>query len=168
MNRLLTSAALLTGLTSLSFGNLVANGGFEAPVITVPYAFYASGSTALTGWTVGGAAGQGVDQVNATNAGNAAWAHSGVQSVDMTGSPGPGSIRQDLTTTANELYDISFWLTSNGGPFNNSLEVYFDGGLLGTVSSPSFGTWTQHSFSNVVATGALTDPRLEWVNGIVR
>lgn len=51
MNRLLTSAILITGFTSLSFGNSGAKWSFEAPVITVLYAFYAmiNGSHRLDG-----------------------------------------------------------------------------------------------------------------------
>jgi len=156
--------SILVGSATSAFANLVTNGGFEDPLITSAFVFHAAGSTGINGWTVTGNPGQGVDLVNGSNAGNLAYVHSGVQSVDMAGSPGPGSIVQTLATTANTMYDISFWVSSNGGFFANSLSVEFDGVTLATLNSQPLGTWTQHSFS-AMATGASTDIKFNGLFG---
>lgn len=162
--RTLLVGSILFGSATTAFANLVTNGGFEDPLISSPFVFHVAGSTGINGWTVTGNPGQGVDVVNGQNAGNLAYVHSGLQSVDMAGSPGPGSIVQTLATTANTMYDISFWVSSNGGFFANSLSVEFDGVTLATLNSQPLGTWTQHSFT-AMATGASTDIKFHGLFG---
>lgn len=160
--RFLIPLCVLGGV-SISSANIVTNGGFEQPQIATSFIFLTNGSTAMNGWTVQANSGQGVDHINATNLGNANWAHSGTQAVDMAGSPGPGSIYQDLTTVNGQSYNVSFWLSSNGGPFTNSLSVEWGGANVGTFSSPGFGSWTQFTIGGLVATSSTT--RLQF-NGL--
>jgi choice-of-anchor C domain-containing protein len=64
-----------------------------------------AGETSRTGWTVGGA---GVDIVN-----NTLWsAHEGNDSIDLN-ALGAGSISQVMDTVPNQTYDVSFWMSGN-------------------------------------------------------
>src|ERR1041384_7060315 len=76
--------------------SIITNGNFQAPSIIgvpLPYRVVFNSHTDITGWNVGGVS---VDIVDAIKTGNTAWAYDGRQSIDLTGSPGPGSIYQDV------------------------------------------------------------------------
>lgn len=89
--------------------NLVTNGSFEDPT-TGSYTHIGVGSPALTGWTVSGAPGTGVDVVTQSLLGAA---YDGAQYVDLAGSPGPGTISQTLATVVGQLYQLTFAYSSN-------------------------------------------------------
>lgn len=136
-----------------AMAELVNNGGFESDIIGSGYMQLNSGST-FTGWSVTGASGTGIDLVRKPEyPGLIAF---GNQAVDLSGTPGPGGILQNLGTAANTNYKLSFTLGSNGGPYANSVEVYWNGSLLATVSSPVQGTFTTFNY-NVASVGAGTD-----------
>ncbi|MEO5713742.1 MAG: choice-of-anchor C family protein [Luteolibacter sp.] len=81
----------------------VGAGSFELPGFTGPtFATYASGSTAITGWTV--------NTVNIDWVKNSVWnASNGSYSLDMNGTPGgPGGIQTVITTTIGSTYRVSF------------------------------------------------------------
>ena len=135
--------------------NLVANGDFESPAITTSYVFVTRGETTITSWLVDAPAdGQGVDLISA-NAGNPDYAHDGLQAIDLAGSPGPGTLRQTLTTVAGVEYRVRFWLSSNGGPFTNAMSLRWDEATIATFNSPPFGTW-QRECRTLHATGTST------------
>jgi choice-of-anchor C domain-containing protein len=91
-----TSAS--TSLTNGSFEDGTFDGGGSG------FQTLQAGATNLTGWTVGGA---GIDWIGP------AWtAQDGSKSLDMNAGA-PGSISQDLETTANSTYGVQFYLAGN-------------------------------------------------------
>jgi hypothetical protein len=143
--------------------NLVVNGDFEQPVISGPYDHVPSGSTFITGWQVTAPLSfQGVDVVS-TRTGILGWVHTGFQAVDMAGTPGPGSILQDLATGPARTYSLTFFTSSNGGAKDDSLTINWDGDALATISTTAANTWVEHTFT-VTASGTTT--RLEFIGNL--
>jgi hypothetical protein len=141
--------------------DIVVNGGFEADVIGSPYVAFASGST-FTGWTVTGPVGSGVDLVRKPE--YSALIPFGNQAVDLSGTPGPGGIMQNLTTTANTNYVLQFTVGSNSGPYANSLNVYWNGSLLANLSAPAQGMFQTYTY-NVQSSGTSTGLAFESLVG---
>lgn len=123
------SSALIIALAAASapaFASteLVTNGSFEsyAGGSFSGYQVINAGSSALAGWTIGYTS---VDVINGSYG-----AVSG-NSIDMLGSPGPGSIAQYLATTAGQTYTLRFDLSQNLGGDNDAagkaLFVSFNG-----------------------------------------
>jgi len=124
---------LVAAVSFATFGaqatELVTNGSFESITGSNPVADFrvvSAGATDIFGWTVGGTS---VDIIN-----GAYGAISG-NSIDMLGSPGPGSLSQTLTTTAGQKYVLSFDLSYNGGSYKDigvsfagNPTTYFTGG----------------------------------------
>jgi choice-of-anchor C domain-containing protein len=157
-------ALLFLCAAPLAAANLVVNGDFETPNIgNVLFVTINQGDPTLTGWTVDAPSpGEGIDLIS-NRTGCAACANTGQQAVDMSGSPGPGFIYQDMATTPGASYLLTFWLSSNGGPFLNGLTVAWNGTNIDTVTSPPQGTWLPFQY-NVTATGAST--RLEFFSNV--
>jgi hypothetical protein len=138
--------------------NLVNNGGFEESTIALTnyYLTVNSGQSTITDWSV---TGRSVDIVStafpSVNSDN--WAHSGVQGIDLAGTPGPGGVEQSILTTAGVYYTFSFWASSNGGAIANGLQVGWNGETLAPtgISTPAQGTWEPFSYT-VQATGSST------------
>ncbi|HRK20300.1 MAG TPA: DUF642 domain-containing protein [Fimbriimonadaceae bacterium] len=153
----------LFGLAALSLGafasaNIVLNGDFEAPetldasgsgYIIVP----TNDSTSIGGWTSGGRLGDNSVDIVSSIGLPSYPANTGTQMIDVAGSPGPGSLYQNLVTVAAQSYTLSFAASSNGNP--NTMEIYWDGALLDTVVTPVQGTWQTFTY-NVVASGTST------------
>ena len=156
-----SAALLLCATAPLCGANIVLNGGFEDVNIGVTlFVPRSSGSTSITNWTVEAPSlGQGVDQIS-TRTGCALCAHEGEQAIDMAGTPGRGSIYQDLTTIVGQSYLLSFWVSSNGGPYTGEMSVEFGSSALGAVDSPVFGIWAQRSF---LVTAVSTTTRLKFI-----
>lgn len=139
----------------------VINGDFEVP-LTVdasgpPGYFTASNgdNTSITGWTVGGREGDvSVDVVSQSGFGFPAY--SGDQMIDLAGTPGPGSLYQDVVTVPSLAYTLTFAASSNGS--SKIMDVYWDGNLLDTFAAPALGTWDIKTYT-VTASGALTQLR---------
>ncbi len=147
--------------------NLVQNGGFEAPDISLGnyYQTVDAGQSGLTDWTVTGVS---IDIVSSVAANDPAgtsgeWSHSGTQGIDLAGTPGPGGVLQSLSTVAGQDYTLSFWASTNG-PSQSDLYIQWDGtDLAGTppasgLTTPAQGlpsTWTEFTY-NVVGTGSDT------------
>jgi choice-of-anchor C domain-containing protein len=148
--------------------SIVANGDFEAPVVTGQNGFgvpnvdwYFAGQT-FGNWTVESGS---IDLYREPE-----WqAGSGSQSVDMSGQ-GPGIIYQDLATTPGQLYTLGFLLAGNPAQSEGSrvkrLDVHWGGTL---AASPSFDVtgqsetdlgWVPLSY-DVRATGSTTRLRFE-------
>ena len=135
-------AAVFTACCSVSLrANLIANGSFEAPAISAgSFADYASGSTAISGWTVVGATG-GVSIVSGTlTQGCCAFpAEDGSQYLDLTGDGinNVEGVEQTFATTAGTNYTLLFWVgnvdNSSGGFGTNSTVNVNLGGLNGTL-----------------------------------
>jgi len=99
--------ALITALSAVAVHaspSLITNGGFESSTFTGGFATYGAGSTALTGWTIGGA---GVDLINSL------WQPAaGSYSLDLSG-PNSGTISQTFSTVVGQLYHVSFDMAGN-------------------------------------------------------
>jgi hypothetical protein len=109
--------------------NLLTNGSFESPAVpTGSFTTFASGSTAISGWTVGGAAG-GVAIVNGGFSQECCLfpAESGSQWLDLTGlnTNGVEGVKQTVATTIGATYALSFWIGN----------VYDPTGTFGTTST---------------------------------
>jgi hypothetical protein len=81
--------------------NLVANGGFESGIV---------GANAPVGWTylnVFGASAAGEVKAGSAHSGANSYTDGAVQAYD--------AITQNVATVAGQTYDLSFWLTDNGG-----------------------------------------------------
>lgn len=141
-------------LAGASWGqNVVVNGDFEIPQINLLYEHIPPGSSRIDGWEVDApTTAQGVDIVN-TNFQPWLSKH-GVQSIDLAGSPGRGSIYQTFTTVTGATYIVSFWASSNGGPFIAGATLAINGLSILSIDSPQYGTWQRFETSFVATSGA--------------
>ena len=139
---LLTAVMVLFGMAASASAATISNGSFEtqSPQFSGSFETLNAGSSALSGWTVGG---NGIDLINTY------WtAENGTYSVDLSGN-NAGSISQTITGLAiGALYKISFWLAGNP-----------DGSA---VKSLSAGTTEGSSLFTFVQTGH-TAASMGWV-----
>ena len=103
-------------------GDSFTNGSFEHATVDPGsgYVTLGAGSTAITGWTVGG---DSIDYVGGY------WqAENGARSIDLSGNAA-GSISQTFDTVAGKAYDVNFWLAGNpnGGPQTKGVTVSASG-----------------------------------------
>ena len=114
----------------------------------------AAGSTAITGWTVGG---DSVDYIGTY------WnAQSGSRSVDLSGNA-PGSIFQTFDTVLGQTYQVTFFLGANGDgpPPSKTVGVSATGNATGNYSvgstpfPPNVTIWSPFSYA-FTATGSST------------
>lgn len=149
--------------------NLLSNGGFEQPLVSV--AFYGTGSTAITGFTVAnlpGGSGS-VSLVNNSAFGNlGVVASQGAQFVDLTGNVGRGAgIRSDdfatlLGATYAVTFDVGAFYVAGYGSFGDAtVDLYVNGVLAGsfqkTMSLKGPGSIYQTFSHSFVGTGAPTN-----------
>jgi len=100
--------------------NLITNGGFESSSFNGQYITYSAGSSALTGWSIGG---DSVDLINTY------WnPAAGSYSLDLSGSSS-GFISQSFATVVGQLYRVSFDMAGNPDDSNKikSLMVSLSG-----------------------------------------
>lgn len=112
---LLTAAAMFAAPVAANAATIT-NGSFESASVDPGTGFtpLGLGSTAITGWVVGGA---GIDYIGGY------WqAADGTRSIDLSGGAA-GSISQTLTTVLGQAYTVSFSLAGNpdGGPSSKVL-----------------------------------------------
>jgi choice-of-anchor C domain-containing protein len=146
MKRICLVLLALLALATSAPAALITNGSFEDPALSSGYYLTINtGSSALTGWNVGGTS---VDIVRGGN-----WYNpgdGGSQGVDLAGTPGPGSVYQLVNTAVGTSYRLSFFASSNadqGNSMNGSLLLYWGGSLRATLSTPAPGTWTEYTFT---------------------
>lgn len=149
------AAALLAGSAQAA---TIINGSFEAG-INAPVSNFrtlATGSTDITGWTVGGA---GVDWIGSY------WQPAdGARSVDLSALAG-GSVSQAVTTVVGGRYKVSFAMAGNpdGTPPVKTMNVTINGSALapynfttnGTTSRAAMG-WTTYTY-DFVATSTVSN-----------
>ncbi len=171
----LTRTALHLALLALVFTtsaqaqNLVQNGSFEASSILPGPWFLAvpAGFSTIQNWNVGTPStptqsSQGVDIIN--NIHNPVWSHTGSQSIDMAGSPGPGTLYQILNTVPGNPYTLTFFASSvKVTGLTASLSIHWDGNLIDTIDTPQRGAWQAFTYC-VTASGSTT--RLEFVSQV--
>ncbi len=146
MKSIFAAVALVTATASALATpvNLITNGGFEANALAFDgYTIVNAGTSGITGWTVGGAS---VDLIK-----GGYGAITGT-SVDMLGTPGPGSLTQSFGTASGQQYLLSFDLSSNGGGGGGSglLGVSLNGGAA--VDFNGSTNFTSHTL-NFTGTG---------------
>jgi choice-of-anchor C domain-containing protein len=124
MRKIFTAAVLAAPLlASAATTNLINNGDFESYSSPVSgFSAVLAGSNGLTDWTVGGTS------VDVVNGGFGAITGN---SIDLLGSPGPGSLSQTFATISGQSYLLNFDLSANGrGGDSKALTVNF-GGTVG-------------------------------------
>jgi hypothetical protein len=137
----------IAGLAVAANANLVINGSFESNSYGgTDWKLYNAGDSGITGWTVGDTS---VDIVGTNYS-----PYDGVFALDLAGTPGPGSVSQDVVTTATS-YTVSFFAKGGGAP-NDTVLATFNGV---THSFTVTGGWAQYSFTGVGNAG-LTDLKL--------
>lgn len=134
------SALFASGAASAAV-SVITNGDFETYTVGVANGDYTkvnAGSSAITGWTIGGVS---VDLIK-----NSYGSVSGT-SVDMLGTPGPGSLSQLFNYAANTTYTLSFDVSRNpNGSYTalsvdvNGIHNEYVGTSLATTQSFSFTT----------------------------
>ena len=136
-------AALFASGAASAATPIITNGNFESYTVGVSgggYTMVAAGSNAITGWTVGGTS---VDLIK-----NSYGSVGSGTSVDMLGTPGPGSLSQLFNYAANTTYTLTFDLSLNPGAGGNftGVDVFVNNlhtGFTGTnPSSPYSLTFT--------------------------
>lgn len=150
---------VIAGLSSLpaQAQQYVANGGFETVAGTVPtngFLTLAAGSTALTGWTIGSVV-PGMSSIDVVDKGYFVPPAGGNYIVDLVGTPGAGSISQNLFLTPGQ-YKLDFDYAGNfssGDPFKaayvqtgNSFSVVVDFGTPGSLPIGGTPNWHHASY----------------------
>jgi choice-of-anchor C domain-containing protein len=145
------------GVASSAGAAAFTNGSFENATVDPGAGFVTlgNGSTAVTGWVVGG---DSIDYIGGY------WqAEDGSRSIDLSGNAN-GSIAQTFDTVAGQAYQVSFFLAGNpdGGPAAKLEITSADGGqqqqslftVTGSDSRANMG-WTEFSYK-FSATGSST------------
>ncbi len=149
MKAILAAVLALGTATSASAAVSIVNGSFEMGAaipaggfISVP----ALNTTAITGWTVGGA---GVDYIGTY------WqAADGVRSIDLSRT-NAGSVSQSLTTVIGQTYKVYFSLSGNpdGGPGQKVAVTSVSGSLpdietydVGAANNRANMLWENYSY----------------------
>lgn len=136
---------IFSSAEALAVTNLVVNGDFElysSGNLSAGYLTVAAGSTVIDGWTVQGAS---VDLIQGNYG-----AISGV-SIDLAGSPGPGSIFQDILVEANKTYRLSWDYFRNGVGTPLTVEFGTNSAAIYSTSNLTSPTTGQLSFSSTTA-----------------
>jgi hypothetical protein len=155
-----------------SRANLINNGSFEVPVVPVgAYSDFASGSTAISGWTV---VGSDVDVSSGAFSQNGITfqAQSGVQWLDLTGTTSNSTqngVTQTVATVVGQAYELDFYVgsaTDGNYFFAATVDLSIDGGARTSYFNPTAPTnamdWALFS-TRFVATGPSTT--LTFYNG---
>ena len=127
---------------------LIINGNFETfTPFSAPFVTVNAGDTSLTGWTIGGTS---IDVINGNYGailGN---------SIDVLGTPGPGTLSQTFATTAGSFYSLAFDLSRNpGGSADSSMTVDVAGNTYAYIGTDITTHYTQ-SFAALTGMTTLT------------
>jgi hypothetical protein len=170
--------------TGQAKADLIVNGSFETPIVpNGSFSNFSQGSSALTGWTVFGAAG-GVSIVSGTFVQNGVTfnAEDGTQWLDLTGD-GTNSnegVSQAVTTTVGHLYELSYWVgnTTGGSIFGTTSTVLVSLNGVPTLTSTNSNAdstglnWEQFTYTFVAGASTITlafqngDPPSDNSNGL--
>jgi len=177
--------ATLLAVSATANANLLANGSFESPVIPATgfKDFPASGSPAITNWTVSGPD-PGVSIVSGTFSQNGVTfeAQDGIQWLDLTGD-GTNSnegVSQSVTTIAGHVYQLTYFIgnTTGGSIFGTTSTVIVDVNGTPTYTDENSMTdatalvWEQFTHTFTATSGTTTlgffndDPSSDNSNGL--
>lgn len=146
VQRALGAAALLILSSQAGAANLLTNGSFESPDIATP-TYLNSGSTFMTGWTVGvlpgSAPGTQVQLTDNSNFGSLGVVGSqGSQFLDLTGNVGRGGgvISNGFATVAGASYTVAFdigafWVRGPGSFGNVTVDLLVDNVLASSFTN---------------------------------
>lgn len=126
---LATTLALASALSHAAPVNLLVNGDFEANIGNVAsggYTKVSAGSSLITGWTVG---------LNSVDLIRNAYGSIDSVSIDLAGSPGPGSLSQTFSVLEGMTYELEFDYFRNGS--GTALTLIFGGLDPIILSAPS-------------------------------
>jgi hypothetical protein len=140
----LSGLMLMSAPLAYAADELVANGGFELSD------YDDLGNSIPFGWVLN----TGDYGIVTGSYGPNGSAHGGVQDMLFQQAGSLAYLSQDLSTTANTQYNVSFWLASDGAT-PNQMQVTWGGETLLPTSSLSVMDWTQYFFT-VTAQSALT------------
>lgn len=155
MRQKLRVALLVTlSVASMRAANIVTNGSFEDPDIpTGTYQLFSS----ISGWSLG----SGSDIELQDNVAGSPFEGQQILELDSTAN---SSIYQDLTTTLGN-YTLSFAFSPRPGTALNSMQVFWAGSLLATVSESGTGlTDNQWTVYNYNVTASETTTRLQFTS----
>jgi hypothetical protein len=122
---------------SSSFASIVVNGSFE---LGTQHPTNTTIATSIPGWTIGG---NGVERWDpgTTPLGAPGTADDGAWAVDLAFfTTGNGIVSQQLATTVNTIYDMTFALGNStffGRDGTGVVDVYIDGNLVGSLNTPT-------------------------------
>ena len=167
------ACAIWVGASSLaSAAPLVADGGFESPIVTVGgFSNYVSGSTfggSGSDWLVVGPAGEGVSVISGAfqQSGLNFVQQEGHQWIDLAGynSNAANGVQQTIATTNGQAYNLSFWVGNVYDPqgffkVSTTINVFINGNPFLTAvntSSSNPDQYWQNFTGNFVATGPTT------------
>lgn len=147
---LASAAGLLLILSSPVQGQLLTNGGFEAPALPPAGAQQFTVGSNLGGWTVVGPAGGRVVLIEGTymQFGYSFPSQSGAQWLDLTGTSSRTrtGVQQTFATVLGRQYDLSFWvgnIVGSGFGTTSNVDVLLNGSLLTTaINDRDSGTRT--------------------------
>ena len=134
-------AALASFGPAMAHANLIVNGDFEAPIV-------GGGSwgvfTSIPGWT--STMGAGIEIQN-----NAAGAPNSPNQLVELDSNNNSNMFQDITTLPGQWYTLSLFYSPRPGvgAGSNGIEVWWEGGLLATLTGNGGGStsWNQFSYT---------------------
>ena len=155
MKGVILGGALAMGMASAASAVTIVNGSFEDTEVSDPFDTYGTGSTGISGWTVGSGS---VDVVSTL------WtAQDGSQAVDLDGSS-VGSIFQVVTgLVVGQAYKIGFYMSGNpdGAPTIKTMDVSIGGALDSysfddSTGGAELGIWEFNSLSFVAGANSET------------
>jgi choice-of-anchor C domain-containing protein len=154
VKKLILALACAIAFPATAYAGPFINGSFESGTNPGIFTPLAAGSTAITGWTVGG---DSVDYIGTY------WnAQNGSRSVDLSGNA-PGSIFQTCDTVLGQVYNVTFFLGANGDgpPPTKTVSVTATGNAAGNYSvgttpfPPNVTAWSPFNYV-FTATGTST------------
>jgi Protein of unknown function (DUF642)/PEP-CTERM motif len=151
---LVATALASTAMLSQAAGNILINGDFESyagPFNSFGYTTVSGGDgSTIAGWTVGGVS---VDLIN-TLGGNPYGAITGI-SVDLDGTPGPGTLSQSFEQVAGQTY-VLVWDYFRNPPGSNLGVKFGDLSPITYTNVFSLSAPITESLSYVAATTGTT------------
>jgi choice-of-anchor C domain-containing protein len=142
-------AAAAAVLPASSQAAVFTNGSFEQGTFGgASFEVVSAGSSAISGWTVGGSS---VDWIGSY------WnPQDGNRSIDLSGN-GNGSLSQTFDTISGQTYQVTFYVAGNpdGGPtiktFDRGVDVLFSDSFNNAGFGLNTMGWTLHSFDFIAS-----------------